>query len=130
MPLQPGAVLDHFEILAAIGAGGMGEVYKARDQRLDRTVAIKVLRQQFTERFTREAQSIAALNHSHICQLYDVGPSYLVMEFIDGAPLKGPLGLDTYDVTSDGKRFLVLHPETDRPTPITVALNWTAGLEK
>ncbi|HZO57568.1 MAG TPA: hypothetical protein VFB63_32955 [Bryobacteraceae bacterium] len=52
------------------------------------------------------------------------------MEFVDGAPLKGPLGLNTYDVTSDGNRFLVLYPEADRPVPITVALNWTAGLEK
>jgi Tol biopolymer transport system component len=72
----------------------MGEVYKARDTRLDRTVAIKVSKEKFSERFEREARSIAALNHPHICQLYDVGPDYLVMEYIDGAPLKGPMPLD------------------------------------
>jgi Tol biopolymer transport system component/predicted Ser/Thr protein kinase len=87
MPLKPGARLGPFEILAQIGAGGMGEVYKARDTRLDRIVAIKTSRQVFTERFEREARAIAALNHPNICQLYDVGPEYLVMEFIDGNPV-------------------------------------------
>jgi Tol biopolymer transport system component/predicted Ser/Thr protein kinase len=94
MALAAGAKLGPYEILALIGAGGMGEVYKARDTRLDRTVAIKVSQEKFSERFEREARSIAALNHPHICQLYDVGPDYLVMEYIDGAPLKGPLPLD------------------------------------
>jgi serine/threonine-protein kinase len=94
MRLAAGERLGAYEILAPIGAGGMGEVYKARDTRLDRTVAIKVSKEQFSERFEREARSIAALNHPHICQLYDVGPDYLVMEYIDGAPLKGPLPLD------------------------------------
>ena len=70
--------------LAAIGAGGMGEVYKARDTRLGRDVAIKVSVEQFSERFEREARSIAALNHPNICHLYDVGPNYLVMELIEG----------------------------------------------
>lgn len=69
----------------------MGDVFKARDTRLDRIVAIKVSKSDFTERFEREARAIAALNHPHICQLYDVGPNYLVMEFVDGGPLKGPL---------------------------------------
>lgn len=69
----------------------MGEVYKARDTRLDRTVAIKVSAREFTERFQREAQAIASLNHPNICTLFDVGPDYLVMEFIDGAAAKGPL---------------------------------------
>ena len=72
----------------------MGQVYTARDTRLERTVAIKVSGEQFSARFEREARAIAQLNHPHICQLYDVGPDYLVMEYIDGAPLKGPLGLD------------------------------------
>lgn len=72
----------------------MGEVYKARDTRLNRDVAIKVSAAQFSERFEREAQAIAALNHSNICRLYDVGPNYLVMELIDGTPLKGPLPVD------------------------------------
>src|ERR1051326_6305654 len=80
-----------YETLDAIGAGGMGEVWKARDTRLGRTIAIKVSKQQFSERFEREARAVAALNHPHICQLYDVGPDYLVMEFVEGAPLKGPL---------------------------------------
>jgi serine/threonine protein kinase len=92
--LDAGDKLGPYEILSPIGAGGMGEVYKARDTRLDRTVAIKISKEKFSERFEREARSIAALNHPHICQLYDVGPDYLVMEYIDGAPLKGPLPLD------------------------------------
>ena len=87
MPLAPGARLGPFEILAQLGAGGMGEVYKARDTRLDRIVAIKTSRQAFTERFEREERAIAAFNHPNICQIYDVGPDYLVMEFIDGEPV-------------------------------------------
>ena len=62
----------------------MGPVWKARDPRLDRAVALKVSRSDFTERFEREARAVAALNHPHICQLYDIGPNYLVMEFVDG----------------------------------------------
>jgi Tol biopolymer transport system component/predicted Ser/Thr protein kinase len=88
-----GERLGPYEILEAIGAGGMGEVWKARDTRLDRVVAIKVSKEQFSERFEREARAVAALNHPHICQLYDVGPNYLVMEFIEGTPLRGPLPL-------------------------------------
>jgi Tol biopolymer transport system component/tRNA A-37 threonylcarbamoyl transferase component Bud32 len=87
-------MLGPYEILAPIGAGGMGEVYKARDTRLDRLVAIKISKEKFSERFERETRSIAALNHPHICQLHDVGPDYLVMEYIEGLPLKGPLPLD------------------------------------
>src|SRR5271156_67442 len=94
MRLSAGDKLGPYEILAPVGAGGMGEVYRARDPRLNRDVAIKVSAAQFSERFEREAQAIAALNHSHICQVYDVGPNYLVMEFIEGTPLKGPLALD------------------------------------
>jgi serine/threonine protein kinase len=94
MTLPAGTKLGPYEILAPIGAGGMGEVYRARDPRLDRAVAIKVSAAQFSERFEREAKAIAALNHPNICQVYDVGPDYLVMEFIEGAPLSGPLNLD------------------------------------
>lgn len=94
MALAPGDRLGPYEILASIGAGGMGQVWKARDPRLDRTIAIKTSTAHFTDRFEREARAIAALNHSHICQIYDVGPDYLVMEYIEGAPLKGPLPLD------------------------------------
>src|ERR1700674_17294 len=93
MPLSAGDKLGPYEILALIGKGGMGEVYRAHDPRLKRDVAIKVSAAQFSERFAREAQAIAALNHPHICQIYDVGPNYLVMEFVEGAPLKGPLPL-------------------------------------
>ena len=89
-----GERLGPYEILAPIGAGGMGDVYKANDTRLDRTVAIKVSKTEFNERFGREARAVAALNHPNICQLYDVGPNYLVMEYIEGTPLKGPLPLD------------------------------------
>src|SRR5215468_2678711 len=91
MALAAGDKLGPYEIIAPIGAGGMGEVYRARDSRLGRYVAIKVATERFSDRFEREAQAIAALNHPNICQLYDVGPNYLVMELIDGTPLKGPL---------------------------------------
>jgi eukaryotic-like serine/threonine-protein kinase len=91
MPLSTGDKLGPYEIVSPLGAGGMGEVYKARDTRLDRTVAIKVAKAQFSERFEREARAVAALNHPHICTLFDVGPDYLVMEFIDGTPVRGPL---------------------------------------
>jgi eukaryotic-like serine/threonine-protein kinase len=85
MPLSAGTRLGPYEILSLIGAGGMGEVYKARDTRLDRIVAIKVSKEKFSERFEREARAVAALNHAHICTLHDVGPDYLVMEYIEGA---------------------------------------------
>jgi eukaryotic-like serine/threonine-protein kinase len=94
MPLKPGDKLGPYEILAPIGAGGMGEVYRARDPRLNRDVAIKVSAAQFSERFEREAKAIAALNHSNICQIYDVGPNYLVMEYIEGEAPKGPMPIE------------------------------------
>jgi len=86
-----GTRLDPYVLVSPIGAGGMGEVWKARDTRLDRAVAIKRLKGEYSNRFKREARAIAALNHPHICQLYDVGPDYLVMEYIDGKPLRSPL---------------------------------------
>jgi serine/threonine protein kinase len=95
--LPPGAKLGPYEILSRIGAGGMGEVYKARDTRIDRTVAIKVLHTlspELRERFEREARAIAALQHPYICTLYDVGThegtDYLVMEFLEGETLRCP----------------------------------------
>src|SRR5689334_10105996 len=88
MSLTAGARLGPYEIVGLVGAGGMGEVYKAVDTRLDRTVAIKVSTERLPERFEREARAIAALNHPNICQIYDVGPDYLVMEFIDGVPIR------------------------------------------
>src|ERR1035438_5775110 len=87
MPLSTGTRLGPYEILSPIGAGGMGEVYKARDTRLNRDVAIKVSGARFSDRFEREAHSIAALNHPNICTLHDVGPNYLVMELVDGLTL-------------------------------------------
>jgi serine/threonine protein kinase len=91
MPFSVGDKLGPYEILAPIGKGGMGEVYRARDPRLNRDVAIKLSAAQFSERFEREAKAIAALNHLNICTLYDIGPNYLVMGFIEGTPLHGPL---------------------------------------
>jgi eukaryotic-like serine/threonine-protein kinase len=106
MPLVPGTKLGPYEIVAAIGAGGMGEVYRAQDTRLDRTVAIKILTPGLTstsevrQRFEREARAVSKFNHAHICALYDIGNQdgieYLVMEYLEGETLaariaKGPL---------------------------------------
>ena len=93
MTVSAGTRLGPYEILAPLGKGGMGEVWKARDTRLGRDVAIKISAEQFSERFEREARAIAVLNHPNICHLYDVGPNYLVMELVEGTPLKGPLPL-------------------------------------
>jgi serine/threonine protein kinase len=93
MSLTAGIRLGPYEVVAPLGAGGMGEVYKARDTRLNRTVAIKVSNEQFSERFEGEARAVASLNHSNICTLHDVSPNYLVMEYIEGTPLQGPLPL-------------------------------------
>src|SRR5512145_2170763 len=108
MPLSPGTRLGPYEILAPVGAGGMGEVYRARDSRLGREVAVKVLPQDHAAdsavraRFEREARTVSALSHPHICTLFDVGrqgeTDYLVMELLDGETLaqrlaRGPLPL-------------------------------------
>ncbi len=109
MAIAPGSRLGPYKIHSALGAGGMGEVYRAKDTRLDRTVAIKVLpshladKPQLRERFEREARTIASLNHPHICTLHDIGQQdeihYLVMEYLEGETLaarlsNGPLPLD------------------------------------
>jgi serine/threonine-protein kinase len=94
MSLAPGTRLGPYEILAPIGAGGMGEVYKARDTRLDRIVAIKQLKGQHSARFQQEARAVAALNHPNICTLHDIGPDYLVMEYVEGKQLRGPLRVE------------------------------------
>ena len=109
MPLETGRRLGPYQIDAPLGAGGMGEVYRARDTRLDRTVAIKVLPEHVAadpdlkQRFEREARTVAALNHPHICTLHDIGSQdgidFLVMEYLDGETLaqrleKGALPLD------------------------------------
>jgi eukaryotic-like serine/threonine-protein kinase len=109
MALTSGTKLGPYEIIAPLGAGGMGEVYRARDTRLERTVAIKVLPSHLSEnseakqRFDREARTISSLNHPHICTLFDVGHhdgiDYLVMEYLEGETLadrlrKGPLPVE------------------------------------
>jgi Tol biopolymer transport system component/tRNA A-37 threonylcarbamoyl transferase component Bud32 len=99
MTLEAGTKLGHYEIVGLLGKGGMGEVYRARDPRLNREVAIKVSAQKFSERFAREAKVIASLNHPNICTLYDVGPDYLVMELVEGPTLadrikNGPIPLE------------------------------------
>ena len=100
MSLAAGDKLGPYEILTPIGAGGMGEVYKGRDTRLNRTIAIKILKAGARQRFEREARAISALNHSHICHLHDIGTQdgmdFLVMEYLDGDTVerrlkKGPL---------------------------------------
>src|SRR6185436_11200423 len=106
MPIANGTRLGPYEVIAPLGAGGMGEVYKARDTRLDRTVAIKVLPDHLSAspdlkvRFEREARAVSSLNHPHICVLYDIGEQdgidYLVMEYLEGETLaarieRGPL---------------------------------------
>ena len=87
MPRHAGDKLGPYEIIAPIGEGGMGEVWRARDSRLDRTVAIKTAHEKFSDRFAREVRAVAAFNHPNICQLHDVGPDYLVMEFMEGETL-------------------------------------------
>src|SRR6516225_11920252 len=111
MALTSGTRLGPYEIQSPLGAGGMGEVYRARDTRLDRVVAIKILPSHLSddvearERFDREARAISSLNHPNICHLYDVGSqdgtSYLVMEYLEGETLadrlrKGPLPLEQF----------------------------------
>src|SRR6266849_8436869 len=96
MPFEAGTRLGPYEILAPLGAGGQGEVYKARDTRLDRPVAIKVLPPhlaadpEFRDRFDREARAVAALNHPHICTLYDIGREPLRRPVLDTPEGDGP----------------------------------------
>src|SRR6266851_5699135 len=105
MTISPGTRLGPYEIVAPIGAGGMGEVYRARDTRLDRSVAIKILPADFAKngqlkiRFEREAKTISQLSHPNICTLFDVGENYLVMELLEGETLadrlaRGSLPID------------------------------------
>ncbi|HSP69937.1 MAG TPA: protein kinase [Bryobacteraceae bacterium] len=94
MRLTAGDKLGPYEIISLIGKGGMGEVYKAHDPRTNRDVAIKISAEQFSERFDREVRAVAALNHPNICTLFDVGPNYLVMEYVEGEAPQGPLPLE------------------------------------
>src|SRR4030081_25196 len=128
MALAPGTRLGPYEIVSPLGAGGMGEVYRAKDTRLDRQVAGKILPDQFAQnaqfriRFEREARTISQLNHPNICTLYDVGENYLVMELLAGESLadrlaKGPLpltdvlqyGVQNGDALSKAHREGVIH---------------------
>jgi len=94
MPFAVGSQVGPYEIVAPIGEGGMGAVWKARDTRLNRIVAIKQLKEAHSARFEQEARAIAALNHPHICQIHDIGPDYLVLEYVEGKPLAGPLSAE------------------------------------
>jgi serine/threonine protein kinase len=136
MSLAAGSKLGLYEILAPLGEGGMGEVWKARDTRLNRLVAIKTNHKRFSERFEREAQAIAALKHPHICSLYDVGPDYLVMEYVDGRSLRGPLPLDdalglaaqVLDALDAAHRKGVIHRDL-KPANILVSRNGVKVLD-
>ena len=137
--LAAGSRLGPYEVLSSIGAGGMGEVYRARDDRLGRDVAIKVLPAQFAaepdrlRRFEEEARAIAGLNHPHICQIYDVGPGYLVLEYIEGAPPRGPLapdeavrlGLQIVSALNAAHQRRILHRDL-KPANILVTANGPA----
>src|SRR4030095_15101339 len=99
MSLHSGERRGPYEVIGPLGKGGMGEVYRARDTRVHRDVAIKTSSERFSDRFEREARTIASLNHPNICTLYDVGPAYLVMELVDGPTLadritSGPMPLE------------------------------------
>ena len=120
--LAPGSMLGVYRLEGRIGAGGMGEVFRAADTRLDRKVAIKVSATRFDERFEREARILSSLNHPHICTLYDVGPNYLVMELIEGETLdsriaRGPLpfaeaarcGAEIADALAEAHRVGIVH---------------------
>jgi Tol biopolymer transport system component/predicted Ser/Thr protein kinase len=130
MEIFPGEKLGPYEIVATLGEGGMGRVWKARDTRLNRTIAIKTSHARFSERFHREAHATAALNHPHICALYDVGPDYLVMEYVEGKPVTGPLPLPEVleyaaqicDALDTAHRQGIVHRDL-KPTNILVGKN-------
>ena len=141
MPLPPGARLGPYEIVSSLGAGGMGDVYRARDTRLHRDVALKVLPELFAadpdrrRRFEQEARAVAALNHPHICQIYDVGPDYLVLELVDGADLHGPqpekraarIALQIADALQTAHARGILHRDL-KPSNVVVTAEGVAKL--
>ena len=154
MAVTPGTKLGPYEVASPLGAGGMGEVYRARDTRLGRDVAIKVLPQHLSSnpevraRFEREAKTISSLNHPHICTLFDVGregdTDFLVMELVEGvtladriargalpAPELLRLGTQIADALDRAHRAGMSVPAGEAAPPtITVVLNWTAGMKK
>ena len=126
MALAPGTRLGAYEILTLLGSGGMGDVYQARDTRLGRDVAVKVLPSELSAdpdrlvRFEREAHALAVLNHPNICTVYDVG-----------AVPSTQTGASGYDLSLDGRRFLRAQPvESEHATEITVVLNWSGELKQ
>jgi eukaryotic-like serine/threonine-protein kinase len=121
MTLAAGTKLGPYEILAPLGSGGMGEVWKARDTRPGRIVAIKKVKEQHSERFKQEAQTIAALNHPYICQLHDIGPDYLVLEYVEGKSLPCPLPERQSHFESHRKRRWFTLMEISPPSRITTA---------
>ncbi len=130
-----GTRIGPYVLISSIGAGGMGEVWKARDTRLERVVAIKRLKEEHRKRFEQEARAIAALNHPHICQLYDVGPDYLVMEYIEGELLQCPLPADNVmrlaieiaSALEAAHRRGIIHRDL-KPANIMITLDGTAKL--
>jgi serine/threonine protein kinase len=128
--------LGPYEIVSKIGVGGMGEVYRARDTRLGRDIAIKVSAERFSERFERETRAVAALNHANNRKMMAVPVKAVGATFEPGAAVPlfdvNPSAFAPYDVTADG-RFVVsslLDQSTGGSTPITVILNWQSGLKK
>jgi serine/threonine protein kinase/Tol biopolymer transport system component len=147
MQLEPGTRLGPYEVIAPIGSGGMGEVYRARDTRLDRSVAVKVLSSEFASRadlrarFEREAKTISSLNHPHICALYDVGDNYLVMELLEGETLaerivRGPLpteqllriGIEIADALDKAHRRGIIHRDL-KPANVMLTKSGTKLLD-
>ena len=151
MILSPGTRLGPYEIVGTLGAGGMGEVYRARDARLDRSVALKVLSPQladdpaFRARFEREAKAISALTHPHICRLYDIGregqSEYLVLELVEGETLaarleRGPLplrqvlgfGIEIADALETAHRQGIVHRDL-KPANVMITPGGTKLLD-
>jgi TolB-like protein/cytochrome c-type biogenesis protein CcmH/NrfG/predicted Ser/Thr protein kinase len=141
MSLASGIRLGPYEIVSAIGAGGMGVVYRARDTRLHRDVAVKVLPAEVAadperrRRFEQEARAVAALNHPHVCQIYDVGPDYLVLELVEGRELAGPapvtdvvhLALQVADALQAAHARGILHRDL-KPSNVVVTSDGKAKL--